>query len=284
MKEVSLKKSCFLIGAAIFLSSHVIASGKVVPETKISVVYPSTFDSNTCDQVSYSGTIESLALPGMPLTNIVSNIQSDPLNKRYGLLIQLIQGAVNYSSIKIEGDKRVLEEIEMTMTNGSDVNLTEFRQCAESDKTLQLVDLVNFTPPLKNLSPSMNAKIEYIRKNDQGVCAVTASKTLAELVKLYNPSIDLSMVEANASTYASSWSSSDGKLIGKEVQITFNKKDNILDQLNRPVISIRLPKDLSYTAIQRLHSSDGVLQMTGTVDCKGERLDNPVMIYDLKTS
>ena len=283
MKRIFNIKIFYFIILSLLLSTQSIAGGRVIPETQLSVVYPSTFDANKCDQVPFSGTIASLALPGIPLTAIFSTIQPDPMNKRYGLVVELIQRAVNYANVRIEGDKAILEDIENKMIHGYEVRLTEFRQCAESDKSLKLVELINFTPSLKSLAPALNAKIEYIKKNDQGVCAITASKTLGDLVKLYNPTIDLASIEANISIEASGWSE-NGKLTSKNLQITFNNKNNIFEQLKSPSISIRLPKDLGYTAIQRLNSPKGILQMTGTPDCKGQRPDDPVWIYGLNVS
>ena len=267
------------------LSSQSIAATPVVPSTLFSVAYPATFDSDKCDQLAFSGTISSLALPKIPLTSVYSHIENDPVVHRDSLIVELLQRTFIGASIRIEGEPATLKDIEGKLSNGIEVKLTEYKRCAEADKSLQLVELVNFTPALKNLAPDLGAKIEFIKKNEHGECAAVSSKSLGELVKMYNPGVNLNNIEADVDVHASGISADDHKSIGKEISISFKTKDGMNEVLSRPIINIRLPADLSYTVIDKLKRPDGLLRMTGGPDaCKGQRSDDPVWIYNMKIS
>lgn len=271
----------FLAASLFLFLANVSIAMPVVPSTIINVVYPTNFDDDKCEKSVFSGTISSIALPSIPLSVINSRIEKDPVFKREALMVELVQQGTIFSSIRIEANDATLNEIQKNLYQGKETKLTEFERCAKSDKSLQLVELVNFTPSLKNLMPDLDSKIEFIKENDIGICTVTASKTLRELVKLYNPDLDLSTIEANI-YFTSGGVSPDGSiLLGKDVHIIFNKKDNIFDRISKPSIRIQVPAYLSYTVIQRLRDSGDKLQMTKSIKCKGQKPDNPVWIYDL---
>jgi hypothetical protein len=256
------------------------ASKTLSPETQFSVWYPSLFDSENCDQVIFSGPLQSLSLPNIPLTKIVSNLTQDFVMKNYSLDIKLFQQNMVFSSVKIIGKKTVLQNIEDNLTNGIEVKLTEFPLCAQMDSAFQLIEAINFIPPLKSLAPELSAKIEYIKKNDDDLCTAVTNKSLAELVTLYNPNIDLASIEANVSISPSGWDDV-GNFVSKTIKISFNKKTNIWEQLASPKISIIVPSELVYAAIHQLHHPEDTLRTTMDIDCKGDKGDDPMVIYDL---
>lgn len=267
----------------LFLANTSIAM-PVVPNTLLNVVYPKNFDSDKCENTAFSGTISSLAIDNIPLTSINSSIQKDPVYDHKALIIELIQKGNVFSSVRIEGNDKTLNEIQKNLSLGQETKLTEFGQCAKADRNLQLVELVNFTPSLKNLMPDLDARIEFVKKNDAGICTVSASITLRELVKFYNPNLDLSTIEANVYFTADGVSPDGSKLLGKDVHISFNPKGHIFEPLAKPAIRIQVPASFNYTVIDKLHHAGDKLQMTKSIECKGEKSDNPVWVYTLEVS
>lgn len=274
----------FIVAILFLFLTNVSIAMPVVPSTLINVIYPTNFEDDKCENSAFSGAISSLALPNIPLSVINSHIEKDPVFNREALIVELVQQGQIFSSIRIEAKDATLNEIQKNLYQGKETKLTEFERCTKADKNLQLVELVNFTPSLKNLMPDLDSKIEFIKENETGICTITASKTLRELVKLYNPNLDLSMIEANVYFIADGVSPDGSTLQGKDVYIIFNKKDNIFDRISKPSIRIQVPAYLSYTIVERLRHSGDKLQMTKSIKCKGQKLDNPVWIYNLQVS
>lgn len=268
----------------VFLSlNNISLAMPVALSTIIHIAYPKNVDDNSCKNSAFSSAISSLAVDNIPLQAIYSSIKKDPILNHSALLIELIQSGGTFSSIQIEANDATLDNIQQNLFKGNEIKLTEFEQCLKSDKNLQLVELVNFTPPLKNLMPDLDSKIEFIKKNDAGICVVITSKTLRELAKIYNPYLDVSTIEANIYFTANGYSSNNDKLLSKNVHIGFNKKGNIFDRISKPLIRIQVPGFLNYTIIERLQHG-GLLQLTRSAECKGQKSDNPIWIENIEIS
>tara|TARA_B100001248_G_scaffold262299_1_gene257379 strand:- start:626 stop:1456 length:831 start_codon:yes stop_codon:yes gene_type:complete len=255
---------------------------QVDTSTRVTLVRPLLYDGGTCDVEVFSERLADLDLPNVPImaaNSVFDSSINNPAGNRGALVVSVNQAGMNTEVLRIEGLKTVTKYIQNQMAAGSDLRLTEYPKCVEADSSLQLVELVNLTPYPSSMNVDLNATLQVIRKNDQGVCDTMVSKTLVELIQGYNPGVDLSGVSYSINIFANGVTT-EGQLHSKRIYITFRDKNGF--PLSRPAISIAVPSALLYTALDKLSGPDKVLKMAGIRECLGDRLDEPVWILDLK--
>ena len=249
---------------------------------RITLVRPLLYDGNSCDVEVFSEKVADLGLANVPViaaNSLHDSSINNPAGNRGALVVSVNQAGKSTGVLRIEGLKTVTKDIQNKMAAGRDLRLTEYPKCVDADPSLQLVELVNLTPQPSNMILDLNATLQVVRKNDQGICQTMVSKTLTEILQGYNPRVDLSEVSYSVNVFANGVTT-DGKLNSKRIYISFKDKNGFL--LSRSAISITVPSDLVYTALDKLSGPTEVLKMSGIRDCLGTRLDDPVWILDLK--
>jgi hypothetical protein len=250
------------------------------PNTKISLVRPALYDSETCDQTVFSGELQTL-IPGSPqVLGISTRHDLDPVTNRDTLVIEYNIGGQQFRLLSIEGSTSVTSEIEYALAQGNELKLTESKKCAEGDPTLKLIDTANIRTEFQVFSINLDSKMEVIRKDEQGVCAVKFSKSIKDVILEADPSAALSSIATRVFIYTDGVLA-DGTLATKRVDIMFHNKET---PVSSPIATIKIsvPPILTYAIIDQLSQPQGgTLRMTMIRDCFGERFDSPVRVTNL---